>query len=182
MAARPTAPKVLDAEKVVLRDGAGNERGELFASEGAWGLVLFNKNNTKAATLMGGNTFNGLILCDQDGNVRQSMTTNLTESHWSIFHPGSESPQFEVVDAAQGTVLSFRNRANNPQIEVGVSQSRGAMSMSDSNGRIKTVISGDEIGFASFSKDGTIAWSPGFDKLSPEDQRKVKASGTKMPH
>lgn len=36
-------PKVVEAEKFLLRDSAGVERGEMFASEAARGLVFFNK-------------------------------------------------------------------------------------------------------------------------------------------
>lgn len=38
--AASTGPKVIDAQKIILRDVAGNERGQLFASDAAWGLVL----------------------------------------------------------------------------------------------------------------------------------------------
>src|SRR5258708_29071639 len=64
-AASPTT-KVIDAEKVVLHDSAGNERGELFANENAWGLVLFNKNKTRAASLVVKDGLNGVLLCDQN--------------------------------------------------------------------------------------------------------------------
>jgi hypothetical protein len=46
-AASPT-PRIIEAENIILRTGGGTERGELFASDTAWGLVLFNKNNTPA--------------------------------------------------------------------------------------------------------------------------------------
>ena len=51
IAARPSAQKVLEAEKIVLRDQNGNERGQLFANEKSWGLVLFTER--KAGTRLG---------------------------------------------------------------------------------------------------------------------------------
>ncbi len=83
-AASPT-PKVIDAEKIVLHDSAGNERGELFASENAWGLVLFNKNNTRAASLVVSAGLNGVLLCDQNGNVRESITQRILSGQNGIY-------------------------------------------------------------------------------------------------
>src|SRR3989442_13559618 len=53
MAARPTGPQVLEAEKIVLRDPNGNERGQLFANEKSWGLVLFTVTGNEALGLLG---------------------------------------------------------------------------------------------------------------------------------
>jgi len=183
MGASSTAPKVIDAEKIILRDSAGNERGELFANENAWGLVLFNKNKTKAASLIGSaNTMNGVLLFDQNGNIRQTITTNLDQSEWNIYHPGSDSAQFEVIDNAQGTALSFRNRANNPQVELGVSPKGSALNMSDSNGNIRAAMSASGVGFASFTKDGNLEWSSGLDQFSPEEKKQIKALIPKLPN
>jgi hypothetical protein len=45
------APKVLEAEKFILRDSAGTERGEMFATDTARGLVFFNKNGQRGIAL-----------------------------------------------------------------------------------------------------------------------------------
>jgi hypothetical protein len=177
-----TTPKVLEAEKIVLKDAAGNERGELFANENAWGLVLFNKNSTKAASLLVGETLNGVVLFDQNGNLRQTITTNLDKSEWDMFHPGSDSAQFEAIATGEGTALTVRDRANKPRVEIGTSTKGGSLvSASDSNGRIRAMMSGGEVGFISYSKDGTLDWSPGWDKFSPEEKEKIKALLPKMP-
>lgn len=182
MGATSTAPKVIDAEKITLHDSAGTERGQLFANDNAWGLVLFNKNGTKAASLVVSAGLNALILCDQNGNLRQTITTNLDQSEWNIFHPGSDSAQFGVIDNGEGTALSFRNRANNPQVELGVSSKGSSLNLSDSNGGIRAVMSGGEIGFASFTKDGKLEWSQGLDQFSPEEKKKIKALIPKLPN
>jgi|SRR2546421_7799607 len=182
MGATSTAPKVVDAEKIILRDSTGNERGQLFANDNAWGLVLFNKNGTKAASLVVSAGLNAVILYDQNGNLRQTITTNLDQSEWNIFHPGSESAQFGIIDNGEGTALSFRNRANNPQVELGVSSKGSSLNLSDSNGGIRAVISGGEIGFASFTKDGNLEWSPRLDQFSPEEKKKIKALVPKLPN
>ena len=182
MGAVSTAPKVLEAEKIILRDAAGNERGQLFANENAWGMVLFNKNSTKAASLVISDTINGVVLFDQNGNLRQTTTTNLEQSEWNIFHPGSDVAQFEVIDTGQGTALTVHDRANKPRVELGVSPKGSALSVSDSNGRTRAMMSGGEIGFVSYSQDGTLEWSPGWDKFSPEQKEKIKALLPKMPN
>jgi hypothetical protein len=182
MGATSTAPKVIDAEKIILHDSAGNERGQLFASDNAWGLVLFNKNGTRATSLVVSAGLNGVLLCDQNGNVRQTITTNLEQSEWDIFHPGSDSAQFGVIDNGEGTALSFRNRANNPQVELGISSKGSALNLSDSNGGIRAMISGGEIGFASFTKDGSLEWAPGLNQFSPEEKKKIKALVPKLPN
>ncbi len=179
--ATPTTPKVIDAEKVILRDAAGNERGQLFASENSWGLVLFNKNGSKAAALVVSPALNAILLSDQNGNVRQTVTSDLNESHWSVFHPGSDTSQFEVVDNAQGTALSFHDKANNPQVELGVSTKGSALIMSDSQGAIRASMTGQGIGFALFANDGKFQWAPGLDNFSPEEREKIKALVPKLP-
>jgi hypothetical protein len=181
MGAASTAPKMIDVEKITLRDSAGNERGQLFASATAWGLVLFNRNGTKAASFVVGSELNALLLSDQDGNMRQTITSNRDESAWSIFRPGSNSSQFQVVDNAQGAALAFRHRANTPRVELGVSSKGSALTLSDSNGEMRSVVSGEELGFASFSKNGSLQWAPGWDKFSPEEQEKMREL-TKVPH
>jgi len=181
MGAASTAPKVIEAEKIILRDGAGNERGQLFANENAWGLVLFNKDSTKAASLLVSSTLNGVVLFDQNGNLRQTMTVNLEETKWDVFHPGSDAAQVELSDNGLGTALSFRDRANKPRIEMGVSPKGSGLSLSDEDGGIRASIIGGNPGFASFSQDGGIEWSPAWDKLSPEEKKKLKPLLQKMP-
>ena len=96
--ATSVAPKVLDVQKIILRDEAGNERGQLFATDKAWGLVLFNKSGTKAVTLFAASEANGFVLADRNGNVRQALTSDLNETNWSIMRPGSDKAQFELRD------------------------------------------------------------------------------------
>jgi hypothetical protein len=47
MGASQTAPGTLEVQKIILKDALGNERGQLFATDTIWGLVLFNKNGSK---------------------------------------------------------------------------------------------------------------------------------------
>jgi hypothetical protein len=115
-----------------------------------------------------------VLLFDQNGNIRQTITTNLDQSEWNIYHPGSDAAQFAVIDNGDGTALTFRNRANNPQVGLGVSPKGSILMTSDSNGGIRSMVSGDEIGLASFSSKGVLEWSPGFDKFSPEEKKQIK--------
>lgn len=182
MGAASTATKVIDVEKIVLRDSRGNERGQLFASDSSWGLVLFNKNKTQTAGLVVGSELNALLLFDPNGNIRQSFTSNLSDSGWNIFRPGSDAAQFEVFDRPQGTGMSVRDRANNPRVELGWSGKGSALNLSDSRGAVRAAMSGEDLGFVSFSEDGTLKWAPGWDKFSPEEQEKMKAMMPKSPN
>jgi len=53
--------------------------------------------------------------------------------------------------------------------------------LSDEDGGIRASIIGGNPGFASFSQDGGIEWSPAWDKLSPEEKKKLKPLLQKMP-
>ena len=181
LGATTATPKVLEAEKIILRDGAGNERGELFATDASWGLVLFNKNNTKAASLVVGNPFNALILLDQNGNMRQVFASDMDESSMNLFRPGSDSSQFDVTDNAQGTALTLRDRTNKDRITLGLSPKGAAIGLADTDGATRTMIVDSGFGFSTFSSDGTPDWSPGLDKLSPEEQKRIRELAPKLP-
>jgi hypothetical protein len=98
-----------------------------------------------------------------------------------MFRPGSDSSQFQVVDNTQGAALTFRDRANNPRVELGVSAKGSALNLSDSKGAMRAVVSGEELGFASFSRNGSLKWAPGWDKFSPEEQEKMRVLMQKAP-
>src|SRR6266436_7422644 len=168
--AASTAPKIIEAQKIIMKDTAGNERGELFVTDKAWGLVLFNKNQTKAASIFVAPEANGIFLDDSNGNIRQSFTSDLSRSDWNIFRPGSDTPQFGITDNEQGTGLTSRDRANGERISMGVSAKGSGLTLSDENGQIKAAVTGTELGFASFSGNGELQWAPGWDKFSPEEK------------
>jgi hypothetical protein len=174
MGAASTAPKIIEAQKFILKDGAGNERGELFATDKAWGLVLFNKNETKAASIFVSSEMNGVILSDQNGNLRQSLTTDLDKSELNIYRPGSDAAQFEVIDSPLGAALTFRDRANNDRVNLGVSPKGSALTLADESGAIRAAVTGGPLGFVSYSKSGELDWAPGWDKFSPEEKAKMK--------
>jgi hypothetical protein len=173
--------KVIEAQKIILRGSGGEERGELFAGEAAWGLVLFNKNSTKAASLVVSSYGNGILLFDQNGNGRQTFMANLDESNWAVFRPGSDSAQVEMFDRAQGAGFAIRDRANNPRVELGWSANGSVVNLSDSNGMVRAAVTGGDLGFVSYSKDGSLDWSPGWDKLSPEEQKQLRGLLPKLP-
>jgi hypothetical protein len=181
LGATSVAPKVLDVQKIIMRDEAGNERGQLFATDKTWGLVLFNKKGTKAASLFVAQEGNGLIVSDQNGNIRQALTADLSQSNFSIFHPGSDSAQFELTDNAQGTAEVIRDRANVQRVELGTSDKGSALALSDNNGTMRTVLSGSEEGIVTFAPDGSLKWSPTWDKFSPQEKEQLKGLLPKSP-
>ncbi len=182
LGATPVAPKVLDVQKIILRDEAGNERGQLFATDKAWGLVLFKKDGTKAVSLFAVPTqANGFLVADRNGNLRQTVTADLNETNWSILRPGSDKAQFELTDNAQGTALVVRDRANVQRVELGASDKGSAMMLSDSNGTMRTVLTEGGDGIMTFTDDGTVHWSPAWEKLSPKEREQLKGLLPKFP-
>jgi hypothetical protein len=181
MGAKPQASKVLEVEKLILRDAGGAERGELFANDKAWGFVLYNKNGSRASAMFSGGGMNAVVLHDQNGNIRQSITSNLEASNWSMYRPGSDSAQIEIGDNAQGTALTIRNRANNPQVELGISPKGSALMLSDEKGSVRTMIAGEEVGLATYAQDGRFVWSPGLENFTPEERARIKALIPKLP-
>jgi hypothetical protein len=179
--AAQTSPKVIEAQKVILRDTAGNERAELFANESAWGLVLFNKDNTRGASLFVTRNKNALILNDPNGNLRQVLTSDLNQSELQIFRPGSDSAQFEVIDTSEGTGLTFRDRTNAVRAELGLSQKGPVLIMSDADQTPRAIVEGAGLGFATISKNGDLEWSPGWEKFSPEQKAKLRELMPKFP-
>jgi hypothetical protein len=179
--ATSVAPKVLDVQKIILRDEAGNERGQLFATDNVWGLVLFNKDGTRAASLFVGQELNGFFLSDRNGNVRQTMTSDLNETNWSIRRPGSDKAQFELRDNAQGTAVVVRDRGNAERVELGASDQGSALMLSDRNGRVRTVLAETGEGIMTYGEDGSVKWSPAWDKLSPREKEHLKGLLPKSP-
>jgi hypothetical protein len=182
MGAATTEPKIIEAQKIILKDNTGKERGQLFATDKVWGLVLFNKNETKAASIFVSSEMNGVILSDQNGNLRQSSTVKLDQSEFNIYRPGSDSAQFGVLDNGLGTALTFHDRANNDRIDMGVSAKGAALTLAGENGRIRTVVEGGNIGFASYSENGEFNWGVGWDKFSPEEKERMKKLMPKLPN
>jgi hypothetical protein len=175
------APKVIEAQKIILRDTAGNERGELFATDTSWGLVLFNKNNTRAASLAVGSEMNVLLLFDQKGNIRQVFSAGMNESACNVLRPGSDSAQFAVTDNPQGTALTVRDGANNDRITLGLSPQGAGIVLADANGATRTIMGDSTLGFVVFSKDGALEWSPGWDKFSPDEKKRLRELLPKLP-
>lgn len=169
------APRVVEAEKFILRDGSGTERGEIFATDTARGLVFFNKNGQRGIALAVSDAMNAVMVSDPNGNLRQTMTTTLDKSSLGVYRPGSDSAQFEVIDNTEGTAVTVRDRTNVDRVSLGESPKGAAIMMVDADGNTRTVMGDGVLGFASFSKDGGIAWSPGWDKFSPEEQRQMNS-------
>jgi len=177
--ARPSAPKVLEAEKIILRDAKGNERGQLFANEKSWGLVLFTESGQQGVGLVASTTVNGLIISDQDGYGRQMFTSDKNQSTWGMFHPGSKLAQLEIADKLAGTEIVVRDRSDVQRVELGVTDKGPGLALSDSKSTMRMVLSDGEI--ASFSEDGNISWSPEWERLRPEEKQKLKGLLPKIP-
>ncbi len=179
MASRPTAPKVLEAEKIVLRDQNGNERGQLFANEKSWGLVLFTESGKQALGLIGSTIVNGLLISDQNGYGRQIFTSDTNQTTWGIFHPGSKVAQIEITDKLAGTEIVVRDRSDVQRVELGVTDKGPALALSDGKGTMRTVLSDGQI--ATFLEDGNVSWSPEWERVSPAEKQKLKNLLPKPP-
>jgi hypothetical protein len=174
MGATPT--RVIEVEKIILRDRSGVERGELFTTNKSVGIQLLNPNGKRGLVVMSGSSDNGILIYDQDENLRESLTTNIQGGSFAIHHPGSELPPIEMLDSGQGAALTFRSRASVSGLELGISPQGSAINVSDGAGTVRTSITGTDIGLATFSPKGELAWTPGFDLMSPEDQAKIRAA------
>ena len=180
MGASSPAPKVLEAQKIILRDGAGNERGELFATDASAGLILFNKNNSKAAAFVVGSELNALLLFDQNGNIRQSVSSSMDESAWNVYRPGSDPAQFSVLDNAVGTAMTIRDRTSHDRVSLGVSSKGSIIILADAAGAARAIM-GEGLGFASLTSEGTVDWSPEWERLTPEERKQLKGILPKLP-
>src|SRR5215469_13841806 len=119
MGAGQTAPKTLEVQKIILKDALDNERGQLFATDKVWGLVLYNKDGSKTSSMYVGRDMNGTILNDPNGNLRQVLTSDLNQSQFEVFRPGSDSAQIDFRDSGEGTALVLRDRSNVGRIGMG---------------------------------------------------------------
>lgn len=181
MGADQTAPKTLEVQKITLKDALGNERGQLFATDTAWGLVLFNKDGSKASSMFVTRDMNAIILDDPNGNLREVLTSDLNQSQFQVFKPGSDSAQVAFTDNAAGTGLILRDRANVGRIGIGLSEKGAIIDLADKNGRTRAMMEDGEIGFATLTRDGDLRWSPDWDKFSPEEKAKMRSLMPKIP-
>jgi hypothetical protein len=181
MGAGQTAPKTLEVQKIILKDALGNERGQLFTTDTAWGLVLFNKDGSKSSSVFVTRDTNGIILNDPNGNQRQVLNSDLNQSQFEVFKPGSDSAQIAFTDNAGGTGLVLRDRANVGRIGVGVSEKGAVIDLADKNGRTRAMMEDGRIGFAMLTGDGDLKWSPDWDKFSAEEKAKMRSLMPKIP-
>jgi hypothetical protein len=74
-----------------------------------------------------------------------------------------------------------RDRGNAQRVELGASDKGSALMLSDSDGTVRTVLTENGDGIATFSGDGTLHWSPAWDKLSPQEKERLKGLLPKSP-
>lgn len=181
LGATSSTPKVIEAERFVLLDAAGAERAVLFSSDKTAGLIFLNKNKTRAASVMVGSETNGVMLWDRNGNLRQVLSSDLDESAWNIFEPGSDKPQISFTDNQQGAALVVRDKTNHDRVSLGFSAQGSALMLGDEEGVTRSAVTADGLGFTTFSADGSLEWSPTLAQMTPDQQKRLKGILPKLP-
>lgn len=93
-------PPVLEAQKLVLKDAAGHERGSMFTTDSSWGLVLYNADQSKgAAFIVSAKLGSTAILMDKTGHGRVAAWGN------NVADLRTNQTAFELKNNGQGSAL-----------------------------------------------------------------------------
>jgi hypothetical protein len=128
-----------------------------------------------------GRDMNGMYLNDPNGNMRLVLASDLNQSQFQAFRPGSDSAQIAFMDNGEGTTLVLRDRSNIGRIGMGTLGNGASIIVADKNGRTRTMIEDGGFGFSLITADGDLKWSPDWDKFSPEEKAKMRSLMPKIP-
>jgi hypothetical protein len=164
---------VLEAQQFVLKDSAGQERGSLFATESSWGLVLYNRDSSKAAAFFVSDNGNSAMLNDRKGNSRIMAYANDKESNLAMFDVDTHQTKVEVKNNPEGAAIAFRDGNGVDRIGMGLSSAGGVVTINDANSTTRTVLDAN-LGLATFDPKGSFVWGAGFDRFSKEEQQAMR--------
>ncbi|HEY2498275.1 MAG TPA: hypothetical protein VGK24_14520 [Candidatus Angelobacter sp.] len=166
-------PSVLEAQKFVLKDASGHERGSLFTSGTTSGLVLYNPDSSRAAAFVASPGGNSTMLMDHKGNARAFIYVSDDESNLALFDLKTKQPKIELKNAAPGSALVFRDDNGTDRISVGFAPTGGAVLLNDANSTSRTAID-EDAGLTKFDAKGDFIWMAGFDALDKDEQKRVR--------
>jgi hypothetical protein len=96
------SPPVLEAQRFVLKDSAGHERGSLFTTDSSWGLVLYNPDSSKGAAFIVSTKFGSTsMLMDNAGHGRIAAYANEEGSNINIADIKTNQTAFELKNDQQ---------------------------------------------------------------------------------
>ncbi len=166
-------PSVLQAQKFVLIDAAGHERGSLFTTGTSSGLVLYNPDSSRAAVFIASASGNSAMFMDHKGNARAAIYVNDDESNLAVFDLKTKQPKIELKNAAQGSALVFRDDNGTDRVSVGFAPSGGAVLLNDANSTTRTALD-TEAGLTTFDAEGSFRWMAGFDAFDKDAQKRLR--------
>jgi len=175
MGSAPIVPAVLEAQRFVLKDAAGHERGSLFATDSAWGLVLYNRDSSKAAAFSVTDTGSVVMLADHKGNPRDAMLVNDDENSLAMWDKKTNHIKIELKNAAEGSSLAFRDDNGTDRLGLVFSSSAGGgMTINDTNSTTRAAVTEKPPGLTLFDAEGAFVWMSGIDSLDKDEQKRVR--------
>lgn len=168
-------PAVLEAQKFVLKDGAGHERGALFTTDVSWGLILYNSDSSKGAAFVVSDSGNAAMLLNKKGESGLTAMATEQANTLAIDDLGTNSTAVELKSVARASVLRFLNTKGIDKVDITVPRTGGAaMLLNDDGSRTRTILSEDYPGLATFNAKGDFVWAAGFDGFSKEEQNAMR--------
>ena len=173
LAAGAPAPRIVTAERFVLRDASGKERAELAANKQSVALQLLNDNGSKGLALVAGVAGNGIFISDLKGNDREAMlASDDGTAVLSIIKAESKKDAFIVKDLQKATVLAFNDNQGTDRIDLGYFEKGAGMVVNDANSTIRSMVG--EPGMATYKADGKIEWASAGDDMSLRERQQIK--------
>jgi len=157
-----SVPPVIEAQQFVLKDAAGHERGSLFTNDQVWGLVLYNRDSSKAAALAVTEGSNAVLLNDGQGKSGIAAYAKSDESNLAMFD-------------AKGSVLGLRDDNGTDRVDVAfAAPDGGGVVINDANSTTRTLLGEREPGIATFNPKGSFLWAAGLDSFDKDSQKRIR--------
>lgn len=169
-----SVPPVIEAQQFVLKDAAGHERGSLFANDQVWGLVLYNRDSSKAAALAVTEGSNAVLLNDGQGKSGIAAYAKSDESNLAMFDAKGHA-RIELKNSPKGSVLGLRDDNGTDRVDVAfAAPDGGGVVINDANSTTRTLLGEREPGIATFNPKGSFLWAAGLDSFDKDSQKRIR--------
>lgn len=176
------SPPVLEAQRFVLKDASGHERGSLFATDTSWGLVLYNPDSSKGAAFIVSNLGSAAMLMNAKGSPGVAAMASDDMNTLSITNLKTGHTAAELKNTAEGSALRFLDANQIDRVDVALPPSGGAAVLfNDPMSKTRTMVSENYPGISTWDQQGSFVWAAGFDGLSKDDQEKIRTLMQKFP-
>jgi hypothetical protein len=171
---------VLEAQRFVLRDASGHERGSLFSTDQSWGLVLYNRDASKAAAIAVTDYGSSVLIDDGHGKSGIAMFAQSDESNLAMFD-ANQKARIELKNNANGSALGFRDGNGIDRVDVAFTpHDGGGIIMNDANSSPRTLLGEREPGLMTFDVKGAFLWAAGLDGFDKDTQKKIRGAADAM--